>query len=219
MTLRVRDEYRCWGEGTNDIRVHPLPNVAFDADGLCSVDPWDFTNLSSIDGVIDAYSWNFGDGYSSSQESPSHIYDTGGKYRVRLVANSQMGCTDSADMVISVTGTPDASFEADTACVGESTKFRSLSADSLSDKHLWRFGDASSAGGANPLHRFARGGRVYSVFHRVTDPTGNCPDSVTQPVLVQDVPSVDFSISYGASRQVTFTPSDTVGYSFQMVFR
>lgn len=217
-TLRVRDEYRCWGEGTGNIRVHPLPNVVFDASGLCSVDPWDFTNQSSIDGVIDAYSWNFGDGYSSSQESPSHRYDDGGKYRVRLVASSQMGCIDSADQVVSVTGTPDASFEADTACVGESTQFRSLSADSLMDKHLWRFGDASRSGGANPLHRFARGGRVYNVFHRVTDLTGNCPDSVTLPVLVQDVPSVDFSISYGASRQVTFTPSNTVGYSFKWYF-
>ena len=218
VTLRVRDEFHCWGEGNAHISVHPLPVVSFTDSGLCSADPWAFTNLSSISGVIDSYSWNFGDGNSSSQESPAHKYDAGGAYRVRLVARSQMGCVDSMDRVIRVTGTPGASFEADTACVGESTQFRSLSADSLSKRHLWRFGDASRSGAVNPLHRFARGGMVYNVFHRVTDPTGNCPDSATQPVLVQDVPSVDFSISYGASRQVTFTPSDTIGYTFKWFF-
>ncbi len=45
-----------------------------------------FTNTSIN---ANSYLWDFGDGGSSITESPSHIYDTGGKYTVTLTAFSK----------------------------------------------------------------------------------------------------------------------------------
>lgn len=54
-----------------------------------------FANLSASPG-INRFVWDFGDGGSSSEESPVHIYRQPGAYRVVLqVSNTLTGCTDS----------------------------------------------------------------------------------------------------------------------------
>jgi gliding motility-associated-like protein len=43
-----------------------------------------------------SYSWNFGDGTTDNVQSPhTHIYNTGGKYRVTLSVTDSIGCSDS----------------------------------------------------------------------------------------------------------------------------
>ncbi len=56
-----------------------------------------FTNLSTGEGVRE-FHWDFGDGYTSAEVSPGHIYRKPGTYTARLTAtNPQSGCTDSMD--------------------------------------------------------------------------------------------------------------------------
>jgi PKD repeat protein len=52
-----------------------------------------FTNFS-YDGV--SWLWNFGDGSTSSEQSPWHKYESEGTYRVTLTVTSKDGCTDSS---------------------------------------------------------------------------------------------------------------------------
>ena len=57
-----------------------------------------FTNTSEN---ADSYSWDFGDGMMSSEESPVHTYDADGSYTVVLTAtNSDGEATASSDIVI-----------------------------------------------------------------------------------------------------------------------
>jgi len=51
-----------------------------------------FTNISNY-GV--SWLWNFGDGNTSTEESPWHKYKSEGIYKVTLIATSKDGCTDS----------------------------------------------------------------------------------------------------------------------------
>gem|GEM_PF-829090 len=51
----------------------------------------DFT--SSVVGVIGGYSWNFGDGNTSTQPNPTHLYTTDGLFTVTLTVTSASGCT------------------------------------------------------------------------------------------------------------------------------
>ncbi|MEM9831466.1 MAG: PKD domain-containing protein [Bacteroidota bacterium] len=63
---------------------------------------------STDDGVIVAYNWNFGDGNTSTEASPSHIYATEGDYTATLVVTDDLGVssTNSATVIITVAATP-----------------------------------------------------------------------------------------------------------------
>jgi len=51
----------------------------------------------------DSYSWNFGDGFSSQEENPTHTYSTDNSYMVILTATSEV-CEDTQNQSIAVTG-------------------------------------------------------------------------------------------------------------------
>ncbi len=49
------------------------------------------------------YEWNFGDGATSSSETPTHVYNTPGTFTVKLeVFNEDMSKTDEATDIITV---------------------------------------------------------------------------------------------------------------------
>lgn len=66
----------------------PTADFSVDADTTCS-GLVNFTDLSS-NGPI-SWNWNFGDGNSSTQQSPSHQYVANGLYTVELTATNTIG--------------------------------------------------------------------------------------------------------------------------------
>lgn len=69
-------------------------------DGListCIVNEIDFTNLSFVDppGEIVSWGWTFGDGETSDEWEPSHIYENPGNYVIVLYVESDNGCLSS----------------------------------------------------------------------------------------------------------------------------
>ena|GEM_PF-280925 len=63
-----------------------------------------FTSSGSADpdGTIVSYSWNFGDGTTSTEANPSHVYATPGLYTVTLTITDDKGATDNATLYIAV---------------------------------------------------------------------------------------------------------------------
>jgi glucose/arabinose dehydrogenase/chitodextrinase len=55
------------------------------------------------------YSWNFGDGTTSTQASPSHTYTVAGPYQVRLTVSDGVNSTLSTPLAISAGNRPDVS--------------------------------------------------------------------------------------------------------------
>lgn len=70
--------------------------VNFDSSG--SVDP---------DGAIVAYTWDFGDGGTSSDASPIHTYQGVGSYIVALTVTDNMGATANSNTSITVSNSPE----------------------------------------------------------------------------------------------------------------
>jgi len=87
--------------------VPPPPVAGFSASPTSGEAPLavSFTNQST--GEIDTWSWTFGDGGSSSAQSPSHTYDEPGDYAVSLTVTGPGG-SDSATASIHVEPAPDA---------------------------------------------------------------------------------------------------------------
>lgn len=76
------------------IYVRALPIADFSYSPIVPVPnlPIQFTNKSRN---ADSYNWDFGDGSSSKETSPSHLFRHKGTFRVCLFAMSREGCLDS----------------------------------------------------------------------------------------------------------------------------
>ncbi len=49
------------------------------------------------------YDWNFGDGFTTNNPTPSHTYTTTGVFTIQLIATNAEGCTDTFEMVVDLT--------------------------------------------------------------------------------------------------------------------
>src|SRR5581483_9282615 len=63
-------------------------------------------NASSANVSIVSYSWNFGDGHTSTSQSPSNIYQSAGQYTAEVDVIDNAGAIASATVTISVTNPP-----------------------------------------------------------------------------------------------------------------
>ena len=76
------------------ITVYPIPTAGFSVSPNPAQEnkPANFSNFSS--GAI-SYSWDFGDGQSSTEANPSHQYDATGTYHACVAAINAAGCSDT----------------------------------------------------------------------------------------------------------------------------
>lgn len=56
-------------------------------------------------GTNTSYSWNFGDGTTSTAETPIHTYSSPSTYQVTLTATDENGCSDTYQQTITITDT------------------------------------------------------------------------------------------------------------------
>ncbi|HYO22852.1 MAG TPA: PKD domain-containing protein [Flavisolibacter sp.] len=81
---------------TDYITVFPAPAASFSADRTTGCFPLavNFTDASTPGtGTIVNWVWDFGDGTTSTQQNPPHIYTAGGNYTVTLRVTNSAGCT------------------------------------------------------------------------------------------------------------------------------
>ncbi|MFT6865221.1 MAG: PKD repeat protein [Cyclobacteriaceae bacterium] len=80
------------GDGDGDSIPAPTASFTSTVDGKTIT----LTNTST-DGAT--YAWDFGDGGTSTDESPSHTYDANGSYVVKLTVTNETGSDDSQAVV------------------------------------------------------------------------------------------------------------------------
>ena len=78
---------------TDYITVEPYgtPNAAFTADETTGDSPLTVNFTDTSTGIVSAWSWTFGDGGTSAQRHPTHVYSSDGAYTVTLIASGSAG--------------------------------------------------------------------------------------------------------------------------------
>ncbi len=174
---------------TNYITVIPSPAPNFtasDSGAFCPPKAIQFTNLSVANSPGNAtYFWDFGDGVTSSQANPLHIYNSAGNYTVTLNMTNSAGCSKifSKPFFVQIYPRPVANFTAvnnNSCSYPVNVSFTSTSTGGSS--YQWNFGDGGTSTSVNPSHNYVTPGS-YTVSLIVTNGNG-CKDTMIKPVFV-----------------------------------
>ncbi len=151
-----------------------------------------FSDLSSdSDGTLLSWAWSFGDGVTSADRHPSHIYATAGTYGVTLTVSDDGGGVGVASREVTVVSSGAANIapraEFSFTCLRLDCGFldESTDTDGQIAVRAWDFGDGTSktsTASSGPTHSFAEGG-TYSATLTVTDDAG-ASNSATKSVSV-----------------------------------
>lgn len=155
---------------------------------------FDSVAFHSTTPLADNWEWDFGDGQTSTLESPVHRYDQQNSYTVRLFASNPY-CADSIQKPISTSHPLDATFtvSADTICLGTAVQFTGTSTVFLKPATCsWNFGDGNTSANCNPSHTFTTPG-VYNVQLVIADSI-SCRDTAYRVITVDSVPALDIEL-------------------------
>lgn len=102
MQLIVESNYGCSSAPVQKrFTVKPVPFIDAQSRGMCINEPVLFKGEQTDNATnISNWSWNFGDGRSSSAREIAHVYSSTGKYTVQLDAKADNGCTARTDTVL-----------------------------------------------------------------------------------------------------------------------
>lgn len=158
-----------------------------------------FQNQSSGPGNI-SYSWDLGNGQSSTVTNPTTIYNAAGTYTVRLNAQSDLGCNGTIQKTVTITQTTTDFTSPSTICLEQATTFQNNSS-SPPQTSFWDFGDGTTSAQINPIKTFLTAG-TYTV--KLINNYANCTDSIKKTVTVINKPAVDFTVNDSSSCQASF---------------
>jgi PKD repeat protein len=131
-----------------------------------------FTDASK--GGPNAWSWDFGDAGTATQQSPSHTYTKAGTYTVTLTVRNAYGSdSESKAGFVTAGGKPTADFTADErrGVKPFTVRFTDLSTGNPTS-WKWDFGDATTSTEQNPVHVYQNEGS-YDVTLTVSNSYGS----------------------------------------------
>ncbi|ULQ50660.1 PKD domain-containing protein [Flavihumibacter fluvii] len=172
----------------NYITVLPSARVSFTASTNISCSPAtiQFTDNSTVpSGSIISRSWDFGDGTTSNQTNPKHIYTNIGYYNVKLTVKTSGGCevTGARIRFIRIINgvTPNFDFTRTTDCAAPvGVEFINQTTGPGTLTHQWSLGNGETPIEKNPKTVYNALG-TYTV-RLITTSSYGCKDTITKPI-------------------------------------
>ncbi len=170
----------------------PPPTAAFTAAPVRGNAPLTVTFTDGSSGGPTTWSWDFGDGGTSSAPSPEHTYDTVGIYTVALtVANAGGATTEiTVDCISVLPPPPTPAFTADVTAglVPLTVQFADQTTGSPT-AWSWDFGDGTSSQQQQPTHHYATVG-LYTVSLTASNAGGAATETKMGYITVNPPPPV-----------------------------
>lgn len=215
VTLVSTSDSGCVNAQTKQVTVFCKPTATIVTADVCANITANFSGITSVstDGTISAYSWNFGNGQTSSA-STANISYLSGNYNVSLIVQSNNGCLDTTSVPIEIFPVPSAGFNVNDSCFGTSTCFTNTSSISSGNisSYCWDFnGSINTCESSNqtPCNIFPAVG-IYNTTLITTSDKG-CLDTITKTHTIFPLPVVNFSSSdVCIGNEVNFTNNTSI---------
>ncbi|MBK7215000.1 MAG: PKD domain-containing protein [Bacteroidales bacterium] len=217
VSLIVTNSGGCKDTISKSVLVHALPAVDFTSTPGCVNDSTHFVSSTFVNAAaVTSRTWTFGDGFTSTDIDPYHIYASSGAFTVTLTVVDTADCSNVITHVVSITPPPDAFFQASApTCANNPVFFNDLSTLSSGQftSWYWDFGDGSDTtinAPANPdiSHIYIAAG-TYTVKLKVFTSQG-CEDEFPFVITISASPLSEFSFENTcANSAVDFTSMAT----------
>jgi gliding motility-associated-like protein len=179
----------CSSTAVATVTTTPPPTVSFTADSLDGCNPVAVNFIADQTGNAGAtYTWNFDDGSTAIEPTPSHVFNNNGCHTITLTVSFGAGCstTDSVPCMINVFPQPVANYlytPTSIDILNPTIYFTNTSSNSTT--WLWNFGDGTSTGMQHPTHTFPEIGFYPVTLYAST--INGCIDSITYFMEITDI--------------------------------
>ena len=179
---------------SREIVVFNVPTANFDNTPRSGCVPYDFLAQSLSqpgDAEITQYLWYYGDGYSSTEASSTHTYQSSGTYTISLEITDANNCVSSISQtqMLILSKNPEVSMAAHDAqwCIAPhevlfSSEISTSAGLGGAYTVAWSFGDGATSSDENPRHTYMQTG-TYDVSLTVADTYG-CSTTVSEAEMV-----------------------------------
>jgi len=171
----------------------PIANAGEDK-VVCSntVVQFDGSKSYDFDGVVNNYSWDFGDGSVGGGAKPTHVYTKPGEYRVLLTITGDLvgECdnTDKDELIVKVLEAPEAKFTFEKIVAKDQVvTFDGTSSTSVSSnivEYIWDFGDGNTKSGGIVSHSYSAPGKYFIDLTIRTDGKSECSSAPARDYII-----------------------------------
>ncbi len=181
----------------------PTANFTASPTSGCAPLTVNFTDQST--GDITSWSWDFGDGTTSTEQNPTHTYNSAGTYTVSLTVTGPGGSdTETKVDYITVSEPPVADF------VGSPTSGNAPLTVNFTDQSTgnptswsWDFGDGNTSTAQNPSHTYNAAG-TYTVTLTVSNDCGSDQMVKVDYITVNEAPAQTMHVDQMEVTKETF---------------
>lgn len=190
----------CTDTAIISVNVYPdiTTNFSFSYD-TCVSGPVAFVDESITEAsTIQEWSWDFGDGNSSMEQNPEHLYDIPGFHEVSLTIMDENGCEETFSQTVKYFPAPAVVIVEPSTFLGcqPATIFFNNLSTPIDDSYdiVWDFGDGTTSGEISPSHFYEDLG-VYDISLEITSPLG-CFASESWDSWIEVLPSPTAAFTY-----------------------
>lgn len=171
--------------------VYPMPVLDISVSNGCIGESTSFSANDTVSiGEVMSYTWQFGDGNTSTLQNPIHTYQTSDTFQVILELESNFGCSISDSISVILRPKPSAFFQAENQCVGLTSSFTDSSTVDFGniENWNWTFGNGITSENQNPSIVYEAPGN-YTVQLIVATDEG-CSDTLIDSLIIYPLPEI-----------------------------
>jgi hypothetical protein len=191
--LKVTASNGCIDIITKNINIKPQAKANFDVEDVCEDSQAVFINKTTVTSGKPTYRWYFGDGKTSSEDTPSHTFNIAGvtqTFNVKLAADIPAGCSDSVTKAVTINANPKQGFSYTIS--GQTVNFTAI--ETIANTYQWTFGDGGTASTNNrqksyTYSKFPSG--KYTACLRVINLAGCISDSCMEILITGGVQNLN----------------------------
>lgn len=192
------------GPDFNYVNIQNSNSNGADPNIQCLGDSTQFQAQTEPGVTIQSVLWDFGDGTTSIERDPQHLFLNNGTYSVSLQITTTDGCIQTSSSFITVNPKPVANYTSNPECEYDAVNFSSTSTVSIGTiaSWNWSFGDGNTSTTQNPSNLYATDG-TYLINLVVFSDKG-CIDVTSGNQIVYKKPTASFNANAACSSKETF---------------